>query len=103
MGEEIRAQQCHQIGQAPTEAGNELQESQEEHRKQGGPDLGLHGIGRGPHEGLDLQVLLERFKEQVNLPTIFVDGGDRARSQAVMIGQEYQNVVRLLSNSFDPG
>ncbi len=101
MGEEIHAQQRHQIGQAPVEASGHLQVAQQEHRNQGGPDLRLHGIGRGAHEGLNLQILFEGFEEQFNLPTIFVDGGNRAGSQGGMIGQEDQNVPCLLPNRFD--
>lgn len=76
MGEEIHAQQRHQIGQAPAEASGQLQVAQQEHRNQGCPDLGLHGIGRGAHERLDLQVLFEGFEEQFNLLPLFVDGGN---------------------------
>ena len=78
MGEEIHPQQGHQIGQATAEAGGPLEIAQQEHRNQSDPDLGLHGIGRGPDESLDFQFLLERFEEQFNLPPILVDGRSRA-------------------------
>lgn len=101
MGEEIHSQQRHQIGQAPAEARGHLQVSQQEHRNQRRPDLGLHGIGRGAHERLDLQVLFEGFEEQFNLPPIFIDGGNRTGSQAVVIGEEHQDVANIFANRFN--
>ena len=82
MGEQIHAQQGHQVGQAPAEARAQLQVAQQQHRDQCRPDLGLHRVGRGAHEGLDLQVLLEGLEEQLDLPAVLVDRGDGAGPQA---------------------
>ncbi len=101
MGEEVHPQQGHQISQTPAEAGGQLQIAQEEHGNQRGPDLGLHGMSRGPDKGLDLQVLFQGFKEQFNLPAILVDGGNRARSQVVMISEEHQDVAGIFPNGFN--
>ena len=70
MGEQIHAQQCHQIRQRPTEARAQLQVAQQQHADQRAPDLRLHRVGRRANEGLDLQVLLERLKQSSDiLPT----------------------------------
>ena len=76
MSEEIHAKQRHQIGQTPAKPGGQLQIAQQEHDNQRGPDLDLHGIGRGAHKGLDLEVLLQGLEEQFDLPAVFVDGSD---------------------------
>ncbi len=81
--EEVHAQQRHQIGQAPAEAGDELQIAQEQHGDQRRPDLDLHRVGRGADEGFDLEVLLERLEEEFDGPVVLVDGGDRAGTQAM--------------------
>jgi hypothetical protein len=63
MREEMHPQQRHQVRQRPGEARVQLQLLEEQHRDQRGPDLHLEGIGAGPHEGLDLQVLFQRLEE----------------------------------------
>jgi hypothetical protein len=37
-------------------------------------------------KGFDPEVLLDRFKEELNLPALFIDGGNRSGSQVVAIG-----------------
>ena len=74
MGKEIHAQQRHEVDEALAETGGPLQITQEQHRDQGGPNLSLDRIRRRADEGLDLQVVLERLEEQLNLPAILVDG-----------------------------
>ena len=73
MGEQIHAQQRHEIRQAPAETGGPLQIAQQQHREQCRPHLGLDRVRRGADEGLDLQVLLERLAEQLDLPPDLVD------------------------------
>jgi len=43
-----------------------LQVLEHEQRDQSSPDLNLEGVGAGAHEGLDAQVLLQRFEEQLS-------------------------------------
>jgi hypothetical protein len=43
------------------------------------PNLNLNGIGNSPDKGLDLKVLLQGFKEGLNLSTLFVDRIDGRR------------------------
>ena len=68
MGEQIHAQQRHEIRQASAETGGSLQIAQQQHRDQCRPHLGLDRVRRGADEGLNLQVLLERLEEQLDLP-----------------------------------
>ena len=102
MGEEVHAQQRHEIRQAPAEPGGPLQIPHEQHRDQCGPNLNLHRIGRRADERLDLQVLFERLKEQLDLPAILIDGGDGGRAEAVMIGEKHQGVSRIRADRLDP-
>ena len=41
------------------------------------PDLGAHGVGTGAAEGFDVEMLLEPFEEQFNLPATAIQLGDR--------------------------
>ena len=47
--------------------------------------LNLFGIATSSHEGLDLDVLLQGFKEDLHLPTVFVDGGNGGCSKLQLI------------------
>src|SRR5208282_3336768 len=47
VDEQLLAQQSGEIGQAPAEAGTQLQVLEQEQCDQGGPDLNLQGIGAG--------------------------------------------------------
>ena len=54
---------------------------------EGGPNLGLHCVGRGAKEALDMQVLLDPFEEQFDLPATLVQLGDGQCRQAEVVGQ----------------
>lgn len=71
-------------------------------RDQCSPHLSIHRVDRGTDEGLDLQVLHERF-EELNLSAILVDGGDGRSARAVMIGEKHQGVYRVLKDRLRPG
>jgi hypothetical protein len=43
-----------------------LQVLKQEQCDEGGPDLNLQGIGAGADEGLDAEILFERFEEQLS-------------------------------------
>ena len=70
VDEQLLAQQCGEIGQAPAEAGAQLQVFEQEQSDQSGPDLNLQGVGAGADEGLDLQVLLEGLEHRLDLPSL---------------------------------
>ena len=93
IDEQLLAQQSGEIGQTPAEAGAQLQVLEHEQRDQRGPDLNLQGVGAGAHEGLDAQVLLQRFEEQLDLPALAVDGGDGGGGKAAMIGEKHQGAL----------
>ena len=93
VGERLLAQQGGQIGQAPAEAGAQLQVLEHEQSNQRGPDLDLQGVGSGADEGLDAQVLPERLEEQLDLPAAFVDLGDGGGGEVTMVGEKDQSAL----------
>ena len=101
MGEEIHAQERNEVSQTPTEAGGQLQIPQEQHRDQCCPKLSLDRIRRGADEGLDLQVLFDRLKEQLDLPAVLVDRRDGARTETTMIGNEDEGAACVLADRLD--
>ena len=81
MGKRIHPKQGHQIRKRPSELGPKLEKPEDQHGNQCCPNLNLDGIGAGSDKGLDLEVLLQMFKEDLYLPTILVDGSYRTGSQ----------------------
>src|SRR3990167_7412227 len=61
----------------------------------GDPQLRLHGVLGRAQEGLDPQVLLDPFEEQLHLPALLVQGTDRERGQRQFVGQELECLARL--------
>ena len=53
---------------------------------QGDPNLNLHRVRAGPDKGLDFQVLFQIFEENLDLPAVFINGGDGCCSQIHMVG-----------------
>ena len=45
-----------------------LDDSDQNVDRNGDPDLGFHGVFRGPEEALDAQVLLDPLEEQLDIP-----------------------------------
>jgi len=72
---------------------SKLKELEDQHGNQCCPNLNLHGIGTGSNKGLDLEVLLQSFKEDLDLPTVLIDGRNRGCSQLQVIGQEDQDFL----------
>jgi hypothetical protein len=64
--------------------------------------LDLEGIGARPHEGLDLQVLLQGLEEELDLPAVLVDGGDRRGPEGQVVRQEDQRLVLVRVIHLDP-
>ena len=65
-----------------------MQPFQQEQRDQGCPNLNAKRIFAGADETLHGQILFERLEEQLNLPTLLVDGGDRGRAEIEEIGKQ---------------
>lgn len=63
IDEQLLPQQGDQIGQAPAEAGAELEISEQKQRNERDPDLNLERVGAGADKGLDAQVLLEGLEK----------------------------------------
>ena len=61
----------------------------------GHPDLDLHGVGRSPVEGLDPQMPLDPFEEQLHLPPLLVDIGDGLRRNGEKVGQKHEATMVL--------
>ena len=74
--------------QASPGSTHELQIGQQKVNAHRNPDLGHDSILRGAEKGLDLEVLLDPLKEQLDLPARLVDGRDRGCSQLEIVGQE---------------
>jgi len=70
------------------EVGPKLEKPEDQHGNQCCPNLYPDGIRAGSNKGLDLEVLLQMLEEDLNLPTIFVDGRDRAGSELKVVRQE---------------
>jgi len=70
---QVPAQECHQIGERPLELGLELKVLDQQHGNQCCPNLDAEGILTGPHEGLDLQILLQSLEEEFDLPPVPVN------------------------------
>jgi len=102
MGKQIHTENGHQVGKRPVEFGPQLQKPKDQHRNQCCPNLDLDRIGTCSDKGLDLEVLLQRFEKQLNLPSIFIDSSNRGCSQGRMIGQENQNLIFYWVIDFNP-
>ncbi len=62
-------------------------------RAHGNPDLRLHGVDRIAEEVLDRQILLEPLEEQLDLPAVLVDVGNRESWHIEQVGQEHQSLA----------
>ena len=67
-----------------------FQNGDEQINRDGGPDLGAHGIGRRAIKGFDAQILLEPFREQLDLPAATIHLGDGQGRRGEVVGQEDQ-------------
>jgi len=92
MGEQIHPQQGQKIGQRPAELGAQLKEPEDQHGDQCCPNLDLDRIGAGPHKGLDLEVLLQRFEEDLDLPSVLIDGRNRAGPQLPVVAEKDEDL-----------
>ena len=68
--------------------GLQLKVLEHEHGDECCPNLNAHGVGAGPDEGFDLEILFERAEERFDLPAILVDAGDGRRGETEVVGQE---------------
>jgi len=73
---------------------------QEQDRNQCCPNLDEKRVLAGSDKGLDLQVLLDRLEENLDLPEILIDCRHGCRPEGEMIGQKNNSAVVLLVPSF---
>jgi len=100
IGKEVPAQQGHQVRQRPGQRGAELQILEQEHGDQCCPNLEVYGVGTGAYEGLHFEVLFEGLEEELDLPAIFVDGGDSRRAKVEVVGQEHERFLLVRQPHF---
>jgi hypothetical protein len=99
IDEQLLTQQGDQIGQAPPEAGAELEIFEQKQGDERGPYLNLQGAGAD--KGFNAQVLFEGLEKQLDLPAAFVDLGDGGGSEMTMIGEKDQGALVLLIPDLD--
>ena len=85
MRKEIHPQESHQIRKRPSESRADLEVSKQKHGNQCCPNLGFHSIRTRTHKGFDLEVLFQIFKEDLNLPAFFINGGDGGSPQSMWL------------------
>ena len=86
---QIELQQANHLLEAPVYAAAELDPGQEQIGTHGNPDLCQHRVSGRTEKGLDLEILLDAFEKQLDLPACFVDISDGFRGQAKVVGQKY--------------
>ena len=66
-----------------------MQPFEQHHGDEGCPYLDAKGVLGGADEGLDLEVLLERLQEQLDLPALLLDRGDNSGAEVEMVCEEH--------------
>src|SRR4030042_1612148 len=61
---------------------------QEQQGNQGCPNLNAKSILGGSDESFYLEVLFEGLEEHLNLPSVFINGGDGGGAKSQVIGQK---------------
>jgi hypothetical protein len=84
IDEQLLAQPSGEIGQAPAEAGPELQMLEQKQGDERGPDLNLQRVGTAD-ESFDAEVLPERLEERLDLSALAVDGREGRSGKATAI------------------
>ena len=72
-----------------------LHDRHEQVNDHGDPDLRLHGVGRGPVERFDLQMLFDPFEEQFDLPLLPIRVRDHLRWNIEEVRQEHETFLLL--------
>ena len=77
------------------DAAEELDVGQEEVVDHSDPDLGHDSISGSAQEGFNSEVLLDPFKEDLDLPALAIDFGNGGGSEVKMVGEEAVEAVRV--------
>ena len=70
-------------------------EAEQKEGDQSDDDLDFHGILGGADEGLDAQILLHPFEEQLDLPAALIEIGDLAGGCLEVVGEDAQHLAGL--------
>ena len=89
VGEEVEPKHGGQVGERPPGLRQVVKPLEHEQGEQGCPNLDAQRVVAGADEALDLQVLFERFEEEFDLPTLFVDVGDGRSAEVEVVGEQY--------------
>jgi hypothetical protein len=81
-------QESENLAHGPAGAAEEFEIGDHQVGDEGDPDLTEDGIGGIAEEALDLEVLLDPFEEQLDLPSTAVDLGDGGRGERLGVGEE---------------
>ncbi len=85
---EIELQESADLGQGPVGAGQQLQVGEEQVDGECDPDLAEDGVSGNAQESLDLEVLLDPFEKQLDLPSLVIDLCDRRCRQGKVVGEK---------------
>ena len=103
VGKENQAQDAGEVGEGETGFGEEVEPPEQQKGDQCCPNLDAHCVFTGSHEGLHLQVLLERFEKQLYLPPVLVNRRDGRRTEIEVIGEQVDvSILLLVPNRDDP-
>ena len=102
VGKQIQTEQSHQAAERQVAFGTELEVLEQQHGNQCCPNLGLQGIGAGADEGLYLQMLLEHFEEEFDLPTVPIYPANSGRSEAMVVGEKLNLPLVLFAPDYYP-
>lgn len=84
--------QLNQIVEADADLGHELLVGQKQVRNQCHLDLRENGVLRVAKEGLDLEILLDKPKENLDLPMLLVDVGNGSCQQRHVVDEELEGL-----------
>src|SRR5580704_11201184 len=65
-----------------------MQPFEQQEGDQGCPNLDAQGVFAGADEGLHSEILLQRLEKQLDLPALFVDGGNRGGAEFQQVGEQ---------------
>ena len=83
-----------EFGDGKGDPAEELDVGQEEVVEHRDPDLGHDRISGSAEKGFDLEVLLDPFEEDLNLPTLAIDFSDGTGGEMEVVGEEAIEAVR---------
>jgi hypothetical protein len=78
-----------------------MQDAQQHECDQGAVDLDAHGVFAAAEKAADLEVLLEPFEQQFDIPALFVELGDIDRGWLRVIGEQINRLVMIGADDDD--